>query len=731
MEEEKIKKFVLILILSLSITSIPMFASPPAHASVNCASYLIYEADKIEGCVVNSDTGNPVSGMDVYIVACGFLLTWMNTTDSNGHFLFRLYAPNGQPCFPNGNYPVSINGVTPPTAQSCPFAQCHILGDTADDPTWGQWVGDISADGNGYGSLGTIYLTPARRVMVVASALYSETQFTTLHFSMSQSAGIEESISVSIGGASSIQGGFSNNFQVTSANAFDEPATHSEIFAYPYYGVGFYCAGSQAINLYWSCNTGLQTVGVTAPIPGYHWQPYQTGEYLNPNSLSGSYLDCTINPAAGTFGPSSTTTQGLSSSIGYTSTATFFGITVSLSYSTTFTTSSSNTTGVTISYTNGPAIKLRYYPATGSCQNPIFGAELHVWDMSTPPDFSVSPSPSSLSEQQGSAWIDSSTINVQASWGWALPISMTANSNDPNLHLSLNPTSVNPYGASTSTTLTVTDLKASDCGSYNMWVYGQSGSTVRYAVIPVYIAPTDFCIFADNNAIDVAYSQGYSPTITITSKAAANIALSASVSPGFTAGFGQPNLSVPAGGTASTSVYFTPSSSLFAGTYNANITATSGSIAHTIHITINYVGDFGISPSSLTIYPTPGSTTALGLTAFSDQGFSGYIYFYQQSTGGISASIYSNPMLLLASYFTSSTSMSVYVPSTTPLGTYTLTIQGTFYGPNGYAVNHYTTITVNVSSSSGGGGGGGGGGGPPKPTIHVAGSKPSFPPSSD
>jgi len=101
-------------------------------------------------------------------------------------------------------------------------------------------VGDVSADGNGYGSLGTIYLTPARQVLVIASALYSDTQFTTLHFSMSQSSGTSVSVSASIGGGTSVQAGFSSSFEVTSTNSFDEPATHSEIFGYPYYAIGFY-----------------------------------------------------------------------------------------------------------------------------------------------------------------------------------------------------------------------------------------------------------------------------------------------------------------------------------------------------------------------------------------------------------------------------------------------------------------------------------------------------------
>src|SRR4029077_7681883 len=211
-----------------------------------------------------------------------------------------------------------------------------------------------------------------------------------------------------------------------------------------------------------------------------------------------SYLDCPAY-AGVPYGPSSTHQAGSSTTLKFSPSATFRGVTVQFTFTATFTSSTSDTTGVTLNYANGPNLTLRYFPATGSCANPIYGDELHVWDMSSPPDYTVSASPHSFNEQQGSGWSASSSIGVQAIWGWSLPVSITAGSDDTSLTLIPNPSSVNPNGASASSTLTITDPKASDCGTYSISVSAQSGSLWRSLTLPLYIAPIDFCVFVNPN----------------------------------------------------------------------------------------------------------------------------------------------------------------------------------------------------------------------------------------
>ena len=164
------------------------------------------------------------------------------------------------------------------------------------------------------------------------------------------------------------------------------------------------------------------------------------------------------------------------------------------------------------------------------------------------------------------------------------------------------------------------------------------------------------------------------------------------------------------------SVWFSPTSSSTAGSYSATITATASGISHSTTVSIVYSGDYSLSPMSYSVYVSPGSSAVSSITATSSYGFSGYIHLYTNYPSGIYATFASNPMLVIASYGYSSTTMTIYVPSTTPVGTYTLIINGYYIAPNGLALYHSVGITVNVSTGSCGcSGGGGGGGGPPRP----------------
>jgi hypothetical protein len=175
---------------------------------------------------------------------------------------------------------------------------------------------------------------------------------------------------------------------------------------------------------------------------------------------------------------------------------------------------------------------------------------------------------------------------------------------------------------------------------------------------------------------------------------------------------------VTPGTPTTTSVCFAlPSGSpLQAGTYQSSITATSGSLVHTLSMPIDYIGDYQLGPSSSSLYVTQGGTNAFQLTATSYDGFIGWIYLSSSSNGygistSMSSSMYLNPGY---NYGMSWTSITVIVSGSTPVGTYTLTIQGTFYAANNYPVTRSTSLTVYVQSP-GSGGGGGGGGGPPRP----------------
>src|SRR6267143_3959976 len=116
----KIRKIVTIFLALLSLYSLSMMSSPVAHAT-SCT--IGSSSNIVEGCIVDYDTGTALSGMDVWLIACGTSLTQHTTTDTTGHFSFTL------PCsLPNWGFPLSVNGVTSQSyGYNCPSG-CHYLG---------------------------------------------------------------------------------------------------------------------------------------------------------------------------------------------------------------------------------------------------------------------------------------------------------------------------------------------------------------------------------------------------------------------------------------------------------------------------------------------------------------------------------------------------------------------------------------------------------------------------
>jgi hypothetical protein len=294
----RIKRFVMILILALSPGSIPML--PQSAHAFTCPTSAA--SNKIEGCVVNSDTGNPVSGLIVVIITCGgYQSTADVTTDSNGHFSFQ---GNSLPiCIkPSSAYPVSVNGVTPVTSTNGCYplsSPCNVVGVAAYDLTWGQWAGDVQTDSTGYGSV-VIRLDPARQVIVPAASLYSNTQFGTLNYEMQQSYSISHTIGVQVGGAS---GSYRQSVDMTYTQAFTVPPNNSQYVGEPWYAIGYYCAGSTSYqSAGWSCSQGLQNAGLSEVVPAKTWGTYPAYEYTSPGSLpSGSYCDTTQQPGSHTI----------------------------------------------------------------------------------------------------------------------------------------------------------------------------------------------------------------------------------------------------------------------------------------------------------------------------------------------------------------------------------------------------------------------------------------------
>src|SRR5439155_994735 len=141
----------------------------------------------------------------------------------------------------------------------------------------------------------------------------------------------------------------------------------------------------------------------------------------------------------------------------------------------------------------------------------------------------------------------------------------------------------------------------------------------------------------------------------------------------------------PAAGSSSLSV--TTNASTLAGTYTLTITGQSGSLTHTttVALVVSAPGDFTLngSPSSQTV--TPGGSTSYNVTINPVGGFSGQVTLSVSGLpGGASGSFTPN----LA---TASSTLSMTTSTSTPAGTYTLTITGVSGG-----LMHNTVATLRV-----------------------------------
>lgn len=309
-----------------------------------------------------------------------------------------------------------------------------------------------------------------------------------------------------------------------------------------------------------------------------------------------------------------------------------------------------------------------------------------------PPDFSISASPTTIGPLNPTVQ-GTSTITIGPMNGFTGTVAL---SSSPSLGLTAMLSSTSITGGSGTSTLTVS---ASATGSYNVNVTGTNGMLSHFVTVAVNVIGPNFTISANPTTIGPlnAAAQGTS-TITVTSSNgfAGTVALTTTPSTGLTAMVSPTPVSVT-GTMAGTSTLTVSASS--AGTYNVNVTGTSGSISHTARVTVYVGADFTITSSQASLSINQGSSSTDILTLQSLNGFSGGVSLMATVTsGGPSATL--NPPTVTLSPGTSgqstvqvSTSSGIY--SSTPTGTYSLNVTGT-----SSSISHSTTVTITVTSGT-------------------------------
>ena len=201
---------------------------------------------------------------------------------------------------------------------------------------------------------------------------------------------------------------------------------------------------------------------------------------------------------------------------------------------------------------------------------------------------------------------------------------------------------------------------------------------------------SDFAITASPSAVSTrpGGSVVYSVSVTLQNGFTGAVALSLS---GLTSSEASWSFVPPAisGGSGSSQLTVTTSSSIAPGSYPLTITGTSGAVVHSASTTlvVTVPSDFGLSISPATRSVKRGSSTTYTVTVSSQGGFSGVVSL---SAAGLpaGATVTFTPASVTAP---GTSTMTVKTLKTTPRGTYQLTVTGT----DG-ALSHQTTASLTV-----------------------------------
>ena len=296
------------------------------------------------------------------------------------------------------------------------------------------------------------------------------------------------------------------------------------------------------------------------------------------------------------------------------------------------------------------------------------------------PNFTISVTPSSQNTTIGNN--TNYTVSIGSLDGFSSTVALSVSGLPANASGSFSPASVT--GGSGSSTLNITTATNTPNGNYTLTIIGVSGTLTNSTTVTLVL--NDFTVTAlpSSQGVPVGSSTNYTVTVGNVNGFGGTVNLSASGLPtGASASFNPASIS--ALGTSTMTV--TTASTTPASTSTLTITGTSGNLAHSTTVALN-VEDFTISatPSSQTV--TVGGNTTYTTTVGALNGFGGSVGLTVSGLPtGATASF--SPTSITGS---GSSVLGVSTSSSTPAGSYTLTITGTSGG-----LGHSTTVTLNVA----------------------------------
>jgi hypothetical protein len=207
-------------------------------------------------------------------------------------------------------------------------------------------------------------------------------------------------------------------------------------------------------------------------------------------------------------------------------------------------------------------------------------------------DCAISASPSSLTITSGSS--ATSTITVASLNGFTGTVNLSANSSPAGLSVSMNPSSITlSSGSSAASTLTVSTQSSTPSGTYIITVNGSSGSLSHSTTISLTVSSGsstgDFSISPNPSSVNLIRGASATSTITLTSLSgfSGTIQLSASTSSGnLKASLSSSSIVLTSGGSGTSILTLRTGHKAPVGTYTVILTGTSGSVSHSVTITV-------------------------------------------------------------------------------------------------------------------------------------------------
>ncbi len=254
--------------------------------------------------------------------------------------------------------------------------------------------------------------------------------------------------------------------------------------------------------------------------------------------------------------------------------------------------------------------------------------------LASKPDFGISASPVSISAVQGTS--GTSVITITSFSSFTGTVTLSASSSTSSLTAGISPSSiVLTAGGQSQSTLTISTSSSTPIGSYTITVRGVGGALSRSLSVSFTVTspPTspDFAMSANQATLRITVGSSAVTVLTLTSlsafSGAVNLASSISSS-SVSASFGSSTIILSAGGVGTTSLTISTSPSASPGAYSASVTATSGSLSHSVTIIIS-VQALAINGPPLLVVPGAETSPVGALLTFninaSNPGVSGAI----------------------------------------------------------------------------------------------------------